>query len=518
MSTDLFRHERIVGKAPVAWIVILAIVAAGAFALGWLVSPQTFQHAHDTSVDQKYHCSMDPQIRQRGPGQCPICGMDLVPLPTLSHAEPRVLEVSADAAKLAEIETTAVARRAVAVAVELYGRGDFDETRIRTIAAWVRLRLDRLFVDYTGVPIHAGEHVAEVYSPELIEAQRALLETLRGVGRLKDSDSSAVRERELGSLEAVRSRLRLWGLSPDQITEIEKRGTASDQIVLNSPTSGIVIDKLATEGEWLETGSPIYKIGDVTRLWVILDAYESDLAWLSYGQKVEFATDAYPGEVFQGAITFIGWVVDETRTVKVRVNVDNADKRLKPGMLVRATVHSSMHEGGVMLPPTLAGTWISPMHPEIVKDAPGTCDVCGMDLVRAEELFAQREDAGELPLVIPVQAPLITGKRAVVYVKRPNTEMPTFEGRDVVLGPRAGEHYVVLSGLAEGEEVVVRGNFKIDSALQIEAQPSMMYPEGGGGAAHQHDTHGRGDRHEGSHGKDCNREKNMSSEGQVSHD
>jgi Cu(I)/Ag(I) efflux system membrane fusion protein len=169
-----------------------------------------------------------------------------------------------------------------------------------------------------------------------------------------------------------------------------------------------------------------------------------------------------------------------TRTVKVRVNVENADGRLKPGMFVRAVVRATVAAGGHVVSTDLAGKWMCPMHPEIVKDEPGTCDICGMPLVRAESLgYVSPEEAqAEAPLVIPASAPLLTGKRAVVYIAVPD-KPGTFEGREITLGPRAGDYYIVNAGLAEGESVVVNGSFKIDSAVQILAKPSMMSPEGG---------------------------------------
>jgi Cu(I)/Ag(I) efflux system membrane fusion protein len=157
-------------------------------------------------------------------------------------------------------------------------------------------------------------------------------------------------------------------------------------------------------------------------------------------------------------------------------------------MFVRAVVRSNIASGGRVLDASLAGKWISPMHPEIVKDGPGNCDVCGMPLVRAETLgyvTAEPTDSAK-PLVIPVSAALITGMRAIVYVQVPAAEEPTYEGREIVLGSRAGDYYLVRSGLREGELVVTNGNFKLDSALQISAKPSMMTPEGGGGSGHNH--------------------------------
>ncbi|HOF41600.1 MAG TPA: DUF3347 domain-containing protein, partial [Candidatus Hydrogenedentes bacterium] len=169
------------------------------------------------------------------------------------------------------------------------------------------------------------------------------------------------------------------------------------------------------------------------------------------------------------------------------LSVFNPDGKLKPEMLVRAIVRAPLAEGGRVIDPELAGKWISPMHPEIIKDGPGTCDVCGMPLVKAESLgyVSARLDEAAAPLVIPASAPLITGARAVVYVEMPGRDRPTFEGREIVLGPRAGDFYLVRSGLEEGEHVVVRGNFKIDSALQIQARPSMMLSGEEAGAAAQ---------------------------------
>jgi Cu(I)/Ag(I) efflux system membrane fusion protein len=175
--------------------------------------------------------------------------------------------------------------------------------------------------------------------------------------------------------------------------------------------------------------------------------------------------------------------------VKVRVNVSNADGRLKPEMFVRTTVHAHVAESGKVMDEALAGKWICPMHPDIIKDHAGSCDICGMPLARTESLgyasvSSDKEDPA--PLVIPASAPLITGKRAVVYVAHPEKE-GVFEGREIVLGPRAGGYYLVSEGLEQGERVVVNGNFKIDSALQIQAKPSMMSPEGGvAPAGHDH--------------------------------
>jgi Cu(I)/Ag(I) efflux system membrane fusion protein len=281
-------------------------------------------------------------------------------------------------------------------------------------------------------------------------------------------------------LEAASEKLRLLGLTEEQIETIEKTGQPTDYITIYAPIGGIVINKHVTEGTYVQTGTKIYTIADLSQLWVQLDAYESDMTWIRYGQEVEFTTEAYPGEVFKGQISFISPTVNpRTRTIKVRLNVSNPEEKLKPDMFVRAIVRSKIASGGKVMDADMAGKWICPMHPSVVKETTGKCDICRMNLVTTESLgFLKAELPDQAPLVIPATAALITGKRAVVYVRKPNAEKPTFEGREVVLGPRAGDYYLVKTGLTEGEVVVTKGNFKIDSALQIQAKPSMMSPQG----------------------------------------
>ena len=436
--------------------------------------------AAEPAKSETWYCAMDPQIRRDQPGKCPLCGMDLVPVPGDADeaAAPRELKLSPAARALAGTQVTPVERAMATRDVFMVGKVDYDETRVATITAWVPGRLDRLFVDYTGLPVRQGDHMVSLYSPEIVTTQKALLQARETVQKLEQSDVSIVRETARATVDAARDRLRLWGLTAAQIAEIEQRGTPADHITINAPASGIVVHKNAVQGMSVQKGTRLYTIADLRYVWVKLDAYESDLAWLRYAQTVEFTTEAYPGETFRGRISFIDPVLtDATRTVKVRVNVANPAGRLKPGMFVRATVSATLATGARIVAPDLAGKWISPMHPEIVHDEPGDCDVCGMPLVKAETLGFVTADAGTLtaPLVIPRTAPLISGRRAVVYVQVPG-EPARFEGREIVLGQRAGNRYVVEHGLEAGELVVTHGSFKLDSALQIQAKPSMMNP------------------------------------------
>lgn len=467
----------------------MALAVGFAFVLGFVVHSclgGTPGHEHappspesEVSAEPEvWTCSMHPQIRAPQPGQCPICGMDLIPVEAGGGPTgPRVFTTNPEAAALMNIASVPVERRFVEAAVRMVGKVEYDETRLAYITAWVPGRIDELFVDYTGIQVNKGDHMVELYSPQLITAQEELRQAKRTVETL--GDSSTARGTAQATLEAARERLRLWGLTPEQIAQAEESGEFSDHVTIYAPIGGTVIERQGTEGQYVDTGTRIYTLADLGHMWVMLDAYESDLQWLRYGQEIEFSTEAYPGEVFEGIVAFIDPVLDPvTRTADVRVNVENPDGKLKPEMFVRGVVHSRVAQGGKVMDPNLSGKWICPMHPEVVREASADCPICGMDLVPAEELgyvpVDELQDAA--PLIIPATAPLITGTRAVVYVQVPDAEQPTFEGREIDLGPRAGDYYIVRDGLEEGEMVVVNGNFKIDSALQIMAKPSMMSP------------------------------------------
>ncbi len=472
-------RRRIPRWMAIAAVPLACLLAGGA--IGFFVAPRGGQATSGEAAPAAegpawWTCSMHPQIKLPKPGQCPICFMDLIPLEDdAGEGGPRELKMSEAAVALADIQTTPVERRYAVRPVRMVGKIDYDETRLAEITAWVPGRLDRLYVDYTGITVNRGEHLVEMYSPDLVVAQRELLQTWQAYQRAGGERDKQMVE---STLRTTEEKLRLLGLLPEQIDEIKRRGTPTDHLTIYAPVGGIVIRKHANEGAYVQTGTRIYTIADLSQVWAFFDAYESDVPWLRHGQRVDFTTESFPGETFEGRIAFIDPVLNErTRTVKVRVNVPNADLRLKPGMFVRAVAESQVAKGGRVFDASLRGKWICSMHPEIVQDDRGQCDLCGMDLIPAEQAGFVADDLDpEPPLVIPASAPLITGKRAVVYVKLPDREEPTFEGREVLLGPRAGDFYIVRHGLAEGDEVVTSGNFKIDSALQIQARPSMMNP------------------------------------------
>ena len=473
-------------RAKTTLLLAVGIVGIAGYFLGRACAPEgATEHDHSAeapaTAQVTWTCSMHPQVRLPDPGQCPICFMDLTPASAGDDEDlgPRVLRLSESAAALAEIVTAPVERREVTRDVPLVGKVAFDETRLATLTTWVPGRLDRLFVDFTGVTVREGDHLVEIYSPTLFSAQQELLQAIATAQKLETSSLEILRTTSDRTVVSAREKLRLYGMTDAQVAGVVERGTPSEQVTLYAPSGGIVIHKNALEGMYVEEGTRIYTIADLSRVWVLLDAYESDLAWLRYGQRVEFEVQAWPGETFHGTIAFIDPVLDDrTRTVKVRLIVENEERRLKPDMFVSATAKAKLSRRGRVVDEDLASRWMCPMHPEVVADALEACSECGMDLAPATELgFVAHDEAEKPPLVIPATAPLFTGERSVVYVRLPDTEKPTFEGRMVTLGPRAGDWYVVRLGLREGEEVVVHGNFKIDSELQIRAKPSMMNPD-----------------------------------------
>jgi Cu(I)/Ag(I) efflux system membrane fusion protein len=485
-------------------LILLVIVIIIAFVVGYIVrgrkpaAEEGYQvvETKPQAGKQWWTCSMHPEIQLPKPGKCPKCFMDLIPVKSdgIEQVGSREISFSPEALKLMEIQTSPVERKFVEAEIRMVGKVDYDETRLKHITAWVPGRIDRLYVDFTGTEVIKGDHMVYLYSPELISAQVEFLQAVKSVQNISAESSGLIKNSIEATLEAAKEKLRLLGLTKEQIQEIASSGEPTDHITINAPVGGIVIEKHATEGMYVQTGSAIYTIADLSELWIKLDAYESDMTWIRYGQKVEFTTEAYPGEVFKGKITFISPTLDsKTRTVKVRVNVSNPDGKLKPEMFIRAVIRSKVASGDKVMEEDMAGKWICPMHPSVIKEDPGECDICQMDLVTTESRgYVKAETAEQAPLVIKATAPLITGKRAVVYVQVPGMEKPTFQGRDVILGPKAGNYYLVEEGLAEGEVVVTNGNFKIDSALQIQAKPSMMGHEGGVPAGgHQH-----GDMHQ----------------------
>ena len=392
---------------------------------------------------------MHPQIRQSEPGQCPLCGMDLIPAASQGSAEVPANHITlSDRAKaLARLRTTEVRRMAnPKTALRLLGRVEADETRTRTVTAWVGGRIDRLHVKVTGARVRAGQTVATLYSPEVLAAHQDLI-AARQQGERMQGATGPARAAADAALAAVRDRLRLLGVPEDRVRAMESEQQPARQLAIRSPFSGTVIERMATEGAYVTTGEPLYRIADLSQVWVQLDAYERDLPALKAGQVVEVNLEALPGEFVEGRVAFIDPIVDaQRRTARVRVEVANRDGRLMPGMFAQAVVQASAQPSGPV-------------------EGPASVQKSGK---------ADADKDADRPLVVPHTSPLFTGQRAIVYVEVPQADRPTYEARIVRLAPRAGDVYPVVAGLVEGERIVTRGAFVLDADLQIRAGTSMM--------------------------------------------
>ncbi len=456
------------------------VVVVAAFAAGYRLSGP--QHTATPAIDKQveapstpakatkatlWTCSMHPQIKLPKPGKCPICGMDLIPLVADEDEQaPSAARysMSKEAKELAQVETATVKRDHAKIKVRMVGMVYEDETHAATLTSRVDGRLDAVYVDYTGVHVTKGDPMVKIWSPTLIKSQVELFESTRSSG----PDDSVTKGAE--------EKLIQQGLTPEQIKEIKEKKKPILEITLRAPISGTVMRKLAILGQFVKEGSEMYNINDLSRVWVKMDAYETDMPWVRYGQDVNFTTPALPGKTFKGKILFIDPTLDtKTRSVKVRVEADNPDLSLRPGMFVTAELESECDETGRVIKPEWAGKYICPIHPtDEGSPVQGICPDSGIQL-RPASAYGYADDPNvKLPLVIPASAPLITGKRSVVYIEVPNADRPTYELREVTLGPRAGDRYVVYNGLTEGEKVVTNGNFQIDSAMQILGKPSMM--------------------------------------------
>lgn len=388
-------------------------------------------HDHASEDPTIWTCSMHPQIKQEEPGDCPICGMDLVPVSSLksdggeAHAEE--IMMSEAAASLANIQTSRVSRGTPEKTIFLQGKVKADERRVKELTARFGGRIENLVVNFTGQYVEKGEKLGTLYSPELVTAQRELLEAI------------SLRESRPRIYRAARAKLKLWDLTDEQIRAIEEKGEPEVYFDVLSPISGTVMKRHVAQGDYVKTGDPLFRVTDLSKVWVLFDAYESDIPWIREGDRLEFSIQSITGQTFETRVTWVDPFIDsKTRTASVRAELQNPDGDLKPEMYARGTLYSSIAEGSDRI-------------------------------------------------LIPGSSILWTGKRSVVYVKVPDRESPSFLHREISLGPKAGDYYVVTDGLEEGEEIATNGVFKIDAAAQLEGKRSMMNPSGKEAAPTVHD-------------------------------
>jgi membrane fusion protein, copper/silver efflux system len=484
--------------------VFLLAVGAG-LAVAWMAIAPGQRDGSATagvsaSTPQVWTCSMHPQIRMDHKDVCPLCGMDLTLVRSNGGgggggpADP--LSLSPYAQMMARMATTPVRSRELFKDIRTVGRVELDETRVAHIASRVEGRVDQVFADFPGTIVKKGEHLVSIYSPQLVTTQEEYLIALRA-----EQERQKLGGRDLSpslSSSALR-RLELWGLSKQQLDELAQRGTAETHLIVYAPLGGTVIEKNIRPGQYVKEGDSLYTIADLEQVWLVLEIYEFDLSWIRQGQPVRVTLESEPGQAVIGQVAFIEPLLNQaTRTVRVRVVLENTAGIFKPGMYAQASLRIPIMPDGGPAPSVLQGKYVCPMHPYDFSDEPGDCKLCGMP----RELFPARQQAPSAvskptpsglamaadarpssvahapatppkPLAVPAEAVLTTGQRQLVYVERKPGEYHLVQPQ---LGPRAGDFYPVLAGLAEGDRVVVRGNFLLDSQFQISGKPSLLNP------------------------------------------
>jgi Cu(I)/Ag(I) efflux system membrane fusion protein len=358
-------------------LAIIAVIGAAVVAAVIWWPRETHQERTEAEV---WTCSMHPQIRLPKPGRCPICGMTLISVSRLA-AETTGIE------QRAGLETEPVTRRELFKEVRTVGKLDYNERRVAYIAARAAGRVDRIYADFTGILVNEGDHLVDIYSPELNVAQRELLIGLEAHDREQKRPLSEGRNSFAEStLESARTKLRLLGILPEQISEIEKTKKTTTHLTIFAPIGGTIIEKDVRLGQYLKAGDPLYRIADLDPIWLYLNIYEYDLAWVRYGQQVDVGLEAYPGETFRGTVVFVDPFLDDaTRTIRVRVNIKNPDRLLKPQMFATATIHVRLRPDGTPEPTGLEGMYVCPMHPEVIQREPGKCSICEMQLEKVPE-------------------------------------------------------------------------------------------------------------------------------------
>ena len=334
--------------------ITLGVVAAVIIGLGLAVVWWPEASGEAASGSEVWTCSMHPQVRLPRPGSCPICGMKLIPTSKLTAKK-------GDEIQYAGLETQAVARRELFKEIQTVGKIDYNESHVEFISARVAGRVDRLYVDFTGIEVKEDDHLVDLYSPELYSAQAELILALEA----SESSKHGLGDRFIESnLLASREKLRLWGLLPEQIAEIEKTGKEQTHVTIYSPLTGTVIEKNVRLGQYIQEGDQLYRIAELDPIWLYLDLYEYDIAAVRYGQPVDVALEAFPGEIFRGIVTFIDpFLNEQTRTIKVRVNLKNPDRKLKAGMYASATIRVRLLGNGGAAPTGLEGKFSCSMHP-----------------------------------------------------------------------------------------------------------------------------------------------------------
>ncbi|TDU34290.1 Cu(I)/Ag(I) efflux system membrane fusion protein [Gelidibacter sediminis] len=408
-------------------IAYILLAVAGGILVGWLIfgnnnaasknAADQHDHAGETAA-QLWTCSMHPQIMQPEPGDCPLCGMDLIPAE--SGADGLALneiKMTENAMALANIQTTVVGSEVASNDADgmlsLSGKIAINEENKSVQSSYFDGRIERLNVSYEGQQVNRGQLLATIYAPNLVAAQQELITT------------ASIKASQPALYQAVRNKLKNWKLSEKQIDAIETSGKVLENFPIYATVSGTVSEVMAREGDYVKQGQPILKVSNLNSVWAQFDAYESQISNLKEGQKIKVVANAYPNKEFDATVSFIDPMLNNaTRTVTVRATLKNTDDLFKPGMFVTGKIKGATTASSEML-------------------------------------------------TVPASAVMWTGERSLVYVKTdPNA--PVFEMREVTIGNRNGSQYTITKGLNNGDEIVTNGTFTVDAAAQLQGKNSMM--------------------------------------------
>ena len=421
--------------------------AAVMLALG-LTAPASAQHVHQPeapAVEQPggehkilyLYDPMHPQYRSDKPGTAPDCGMDLVPKyadegPAAPNMPAGAVRISPFKQQLTGVRTQPVTRRTLEKEIHTVGIVRPDETRIRKVHIKFPGWVDALFISSTGQPVRAGDPILSIYSPDLVSTQAEYLLAYRGEQELQGSPFPQAAGGAQTLLDAARRRLLLWDVTPQQIRALEETRKPQTSVTLHSPVSGFVTTKEVYQGLYVTPETDLYTVTDLSHVWVLLNIYEYEVPYVRVGMPVMLTLRSQPGQAVTGTVTYIYPYLDnQTRTNKVRIELDNPDLRFKPDMYASATIRAPIGDR----------------------------------------------------LVVPKDAVLDSGMRQVVFV---SSGEGFFQPREVHLGERGDEYAEVLDGVTEGERVVVAANFMVDSESQLKAALESMGDTGAPEAGHEH--------------------------------
>lgn len=400
-------------------ITLISITLIVGVFLGWAISPATTDtHAHEEGegLPSIWTCSMHPQIRLPEAGDCPICGMDLIPgdQEATGSSNPQAFQMTPEALALAQVQTLVVGGAQAKKELILSGKIQADERENASLTAKFPGRIEKLFVTFTGEQVKAGQRIATVYSPELLTAQKELLESAKTKATFPQL------------YQASKDKLSLWKLSATQIAEIERSGQVKERMDIFADQSGVVLQKNVSVGDYVSMGSVLFTVTNLNSLWLLLDVYETDLPFVALGDDIQFTVAGKPGETLSAKVTFVDPLINaNTRAASVRAEIRNVGNALKPEMFVTARIQT-------------------------------------------------RNTASSTEVMVPRTAVLWSGKRSIVYVKVPNAALPEFVLREVTLGNRLGENYQITAGLQAGEEIVSYGAFALDASAQLSGKPSLL--------------------------------------------